>query len=170
MVLLCGFLIFHPLITRMKNDYASRILFGYVFLTAFIGGFVLGVLDAHFGEGEGSEGFGEYLAGTEVHLGTLDEALVVVFLGEGTLAVDGHLEGAEVAQTDDFAVLQGFGNHVFECHEDGIYITLVDGTGALDTFRHFADADIATGLSLGIIARRFVLVAWVTTRDNGVGY
>ena len=114
------------------------------------------------------EGVGEHLAGAEVDLGSLDEGGVVVFLGQGTFAREGYLEGAEVAQADDLTVLDTFGHHIFQCYENGIYVALVHGTRGLDTVGHVADVHVATGLGLGIKLRTGVLVSWVLTRNHRI--
>ena len=44
-------------------------------------------------------------------------------------------------------------NGVLQGYEDGVQVTLMDGTGCLDSLRHLAEADIATGLGLGIKLR-----------------
>ena len=48
----------------------------------------LGILDGYLREGERSQGIGKHTTRTEVDFRTLDEVLIVVFFGEGTLAVE----------------------------------------------------------------------------------
>ena len=61
----------------------------------------------------------------EVDAGFLDEGCVVFLIGHGTLRTDADLQRAEVAQTDDFATLQGIGNHILQCQEYRLHIRLV---------------------------------------------
>ena len=80
-----------------------------------------------------------------------------------TLRTDADLQRVEVAQTDDFATLQGIGNHILHCQEYRLHIRLVDGTRLLDAFGHLADAYITIGLHTAIKFRSFLLVARVDT-------
>jgi hypothetical protein len=75
------------------------------------------------------------------------------------------LESTQIAKAYDFAILNGIGYYIFEGYEHGIHIGLVDGTGGLDAFCHFAEADVATGLGLGIKFRWIVLFTGFGTRD-----
>ena len=80
----------------------------------FLGLFLvlLGVAGLHLGEGEVREHTHDSAARAEVDACLLDEAVVVVLLGYGTLRADADLHGAEVAQTDDFATAEGIDDDI----------------------------------------------------------
>ena len=100
----------------MTVSVVSQLLF--LATTFFLFFRLLGILDGYFREGERSQGIGEHGAGTEVDFRTLDEGGIVVFLSEGPLSAEAHLKGAQLAQAHDFAILDGFGHHIFKGYED----------------------------------------------------
>ena len=67
--------------------------------------FFLRILNSHLAILQSIEGFGQDDSRTEDNLCLLDEGIVVVFFGEGTLSAEGNLERAKFTQTDDFAIL-----------------------------------------------------------------
>ena len=79
-------------------------------------------------------------------------------------------EGYNITQADDFAFLKSVGDYIFQRHEHGKDITLVYGTSLLDSFGHFAQADVATGLYMAVEFRFAFTVARVDARGDGVGY
>ena len=106
----------------------------------------------------------------EVDASLLDEGVAEVLLGYRTLARDTDLQAAQVAQSHNFATLQGFGNHIFQCHEHGEYVAFVHGTSLLDAFGHFADVDVARCLYVSVEFRSRFLVARVDTRGYRISY
>ena len=136
----------------------------------FLGLFLvlLGVAGLHLGEGEVREHTHDSAARAEVDACLLDEAVVVVLLGYGTLRADADLHGAEVAQTDDFATAQGVDDDILQCYQHGEHVALVYGTSLLDAFGHFTEVDVAIGLYVAIILRSCFLVARVDARRYGI--
>ena len=70
--------------------------------------FLLGifhVLDRYLGELQGFEGSGQNRTRTEVDAGFLDLRIFELLLGEGTLSAEAYLQGAEFAESDNFAIL-----------------------------------------------------------------
>ena len=55
-----------------------------------------------------------------------------------------------VHKSDVYAVLVALEDVISEAIQNGEIVRLGDGTALLDTFGHFADIDIASGLCLGI--------------------
>lgn len=136
------------------------------------GGFLVGLaaFRLDLDEGQVSEDVGEYGTRSEVDSGLLDERFLPVLFFECALAGDTDLECSDVAQADDFPISQRVGDHVFECHKHGEHITLVYGTCLLDAFGHFAEADVAVGLHMGIKLRVGFKVARIDARGYGIGY
>ena len=124
----------------------------------------------HFGEVEVGDGVLEDTTRTEQDAGFLDERIVEILFLEGALGADAHAEGSNVHEADDFSLLDGFGNHIFERYEYGVHIGLGYGTTALDSLRHLTDVDVATGLHIAVELRFGFTVTRVDFRYNGVGY
>ena len=101
------------------------------FLAGGVGGFFLVFHHTlHLREVDVAEGVLENAARTEQDAGLLDEGFVEIFFLEGALGADAHSQGADVHQADDFTLLDGFGNHVFEGHKHGVYVGLGYGTAS----------------------------------------
>lgn len=181
------FFVFMVLLGFMSYDFTLnqfcqlRICQAYLcFLTAcafsfflFLAG--LGRLHGHLLVRQVGEDAHQHRAGSEIDACLLDEGSVIVLLSESTLAGDtdlegADLEGAEVAQTDDFASPQCFGDDIFQCHEHGIHVGFRHGTGSLDAFGHLADVHVAIGLHMAIILGRSTLFARVHTWRYGIGH
>ena len=76
--------------------------------------FFLRILNSHLAVLQSIEGFGQDDTRTKDNLCLLDEGIVVVFFGEGTLSAEGNLERAKFTQTDDFAILNRFLYYIFQ--------------------------------------------------------
>ena len=100
------------------------------FLAGGVGFFLVFHDTFHLREVDVGESIGEDVARSEDDTSLLDEGFVEIFFFESTLGADAHSQGADVHQTDDFTLLDGFGDHVFEGHEHGVYVGLGYGTAS----------------------------------------
>ena len=140
------------------------------FLAGGVGFFFVFHDTFHLREVDVGEGILKDTAGAEQDMRLLDEGFIEIFFLEGALGADAHAQGANVHQADDFTLLDGFGDYIFESHKHGVYVGLGYGTTSLDAFGHLADVDVAAGLYIAIILRVGFTVTRVDLRYNGVGY
>ena len=139
--------------------------FGGFFLFLFVFHHAL-----HFGEVEVGDGVLEDGSRSEQDTGLLDERVIELVFGEGAFGADAHAEGSDVHEADDFTLLDGFGNHIFESHQYGVHIGLGYGTRLLDAVGHLADVDVAAGFHTAVEFRLGFAVTRVDSRNHGVVY
>ena len=109
------------------------------FLAGGVGFFFVFHDTFHLREVDIGESIGKDVSRSEDDASLLDEGFIEIFFLEGALGADTHAQGADVHQTDDFTLLDGFGDYIFEGHKHGVYVGLGYGTASLDAFGHLTD-------------------------------